>query len=155
MKDKLRWKIYRFFRGLKYFPGTIKHWYQRARYGFSYQDCWGIDYYLAGIIPKMVKRMRDNLCGTPGSIYEKYGDEKGLEYWDNILGTIQNAFQIEQDILDDKIFDIIDPESRKKMQEMIDQKHDYLDGHLITSEELEVRTLGWKYFTEYFHNLWD
>lgn len=36
---------------------NIKHWYQRARYGYSYRDAWGGDWYVAGIIAGVMEHI--------------------------------------------------------------------------------------------------
>ena len=150
--------IYRFFRwGIweHIYPGKLKHYYQRARYGYSYQDCWSIDYHLSDIIPKMIQEMRNNLHGCPGELHEKYG-EKGHLYWDAILQTIQVAFQIENDILNDIILDITDKEARKNMEDIMKSNPRVWEkSHLITEDEQLNKEEGWKNFQKYFINLWD
>ena len=151
--------LYRFFHNVIWEhirPGKIKHYYQRMRYGYSYMDCWSIDCHLSDIIPKMIKRMRKNLYGCPGDLYEKYGDDEGHKHWDTILNTIQDAFQIENDILNDVIIDITDEDARERMEKIMKERPELWEkSHLITEYEQLIREVGWKNFQKYFINLWD
>ena len=72
--ENVYYPIYRFFYGIwdNIKPSNFKHWYQRARYGYSYRDCWSIDGHLADIIPKMINQLKENLHGVPGDIADKY-----------------------------------------------------------------------------------
>ena len=151
--------IYGFFRHIlwpKIRPSNFKHWFQRAKYGYSDRDCWDIDYHLSEIIPAMIKKMRDNLCGHPASFCQEMPPEEAQKQWDTILKTIQEAFQIENDILNDKILEITDKDRRERMERVIEKNLKlWKDARFITKYEVMVRKIGWKNFQEYFSNLWD
>ena len=143
-------------------PRAIKHYYQRARYGYSYQDCWGIDYHLADIIPKMIRDMKENLHGCPGDIAEKWnvnenGDDMSMAMneWEMILDKIANAFELEYEILDHKLFDCVDEEHENQMKGLMAGKGYFEGCRIMTAEERVARDEGWVYFRQYFGNLWD
>ena len=137
--DKVYYPIYRFFWGIwdKIKPSNFKHWYQRARYGYSYRDCWSIDWYLADIIPKMINQLKENLHGVPGDIADKYvaEDKHDIDMthataeWESILDKIANTFKLEYEILD--------------------------SCRTMTKKEEKSRDEGWKLFRKHFGNLWD
>ena len=118
-------------------PSNFKHWYQRARYGYSYRDCWSIDWYLADIIPKMINQLKENLHGVPSDIADKYvaEDKHDIDMthataeWESILDKIANTFKLEHEILD--------------------------SCHTMTKKEKKSHDEGWKLFRKYFGNLWD
>ena len=116
-------------------PSNFKHWYQRARYGYSYRDCWSIDWYLADIIPKMINQLKGNLHGVPGDIAERHKTEDDIEMtqataeWESILDKIANTFKLEYEILD--------------------------SCRTMTKKEEKSRDEGWKLFRKHFGNLWD
>ena len=124
--DNIYYPIYRFIVLTiwdKIRPGTIKHYYQRARYGYSYQDCWSIDYHLADIIPKMLRDMKKTIHGCPGDIAEKWTEKDkedpdmihAMNEWEMILDKIANAFELEYEIIDHKLFDYKTKKQENKM----------------------------------------
>jgi hypothetical protein len=148
--DKIYLPIYRFVRWniWEYIqPSNFKHWYQRARYGYSYQDCWGIDWHLANIIPKMIRDMKKNIHGHPGNIT--------MDEWYDILDTIAKAFELEYELKDSTLFECVDEEHENHMKELMKDKNYFKGCRIMTQEEKDIRDRGWKYFREYFGNLWD
>ncbi len=80
LEDSLRWHdklylpVYRFFRWTiweRIRPGKWKHWYERARYGHSYQDQWSIDYWLVDNLIPMLKQIKYERHGTPMEFFRK------------------------------------------------------------------------------------
>lgn len=157
--------VYRFFYwGIwdKIKPSNFKHWYQRARYGYSYRDCWSIDYHLSDIIPKMIREMRKDLNGCPGEIVEKWNGGKtdndmtmAMLEWETVLYKIADAFELEHEILDGVLYDCKDEESENKMRELMKKEGCFEGCRIMTQEEKDLRDEGWKYFRKYFYNLWD
>jgi hypothetical protein len=60
-------------------PGALKHYYQRAKQGYSYQDTWGIDYHLVTILIPMFESLKKDHVGVSLAFFdEKDGvDEDG------------------------------------------------------------------------------
>ena len=164
--DNIYYPIYRFIVHSvwdKIRPGTIKHYYQRASQGYSYQDCWSIDWYLADIIPKMINQLKKNIHGVPGDIADKY-KVKGKDdvdmtqataEWKSILDKIAGAFKLEHEILDHKLFEGLDKKQEKRMQELIENEDHFKDCRIIVQKEKDLRNEGWELFQKYFVNLWD
>jgi len=144
-------------------PSNFKHWYQRARYGYSYRDCWSIDYYLADIIPKMINQLKKNLHGVPGDIANKYvtKNEHDIEMtqataeWESILDKIANAFKLEYEILDSTLYDCADKKEEKFMKERMKEKDYYTNCRIMTKKEKNSRDEGWKLLRKYFGSLWN
>jgi hypothetical protein len=131
--DNIYYPIYRFFYGIwdNIKPSNFKHWYQRARYGYSYRDCWSIDWYLADIIPKMINQLKENLHGVPGEFITEDGEvtDKEVDKWESILDKIANTFKLEYEILE--------------------------SYRIMTKKEKKSHDEGWKLFRKYFGHLWD
>ena len=131
--ENVYYPIYRFFYGIwdNIKPSNFKHWYQRARYGYSYRDCWSIDWYLADIIPKMINQLKENLHGVPGEFIPEDGEvtDKEVDKWESILDKIANTFKLEYEILE--------------------------SYRIMTKKEKKSHDEGWKLFRKYFGHLWD
>ena len=83
--------IYRIYYKIKEFPSDIKHFYQRAKKGYSYQDVWSIHDWFMKIVPKMLTDMKKNLHGCPAQFTNnedgtEFQDvEKGVKDWENVI----------------------------------------------------------------------
>ena len=141
--------VYRFFRWIIWEnikPSNFKHWYQRAKQGYSYQDCWSVDWYLADIIPKMVRQLKNNAHGHPGDITE--------EEWSDVLEDIARAFELEYEIIDYVLYDCADKKQERHMKKLMKDKDSFEGCRIMTTAEKCTRDRGWKYFRKYFYNLW-
>jgi len=52
-------------------PRTLKHYYQRAKQGYSYQDNWGIDYYMVETLLPMFENLKKFHAGVSMQFYKK------------------------------------------------------------------------------------
>jgi len=144
-------------------PSNLKHWYQRARYGYSYRDCWSIDWYLADIIPKMINQLKENLHGVPSDIAAKWAKEDkndddmkmAMYDWETILNRIANAFELEYEILDHTLFDCRNKTEEKRMKKLMEDKDTFEGCRIMTTKEKKARNEGWTLFRKYFYSLWD
>jgi hypothetical protein len=90
--------LYRFFYKIKEFPRDLKHWYQRAKKGYSYRDLWSIDYWFMEIMPKMLADFKKNLHGCPSQFTThadgtKYQDvDKGMKDWETVIDRMIFCF---------------------------------------------------------------
>ena len=81
--------IHRIYYKIKDFPSDIKHYYQRAKKGYSYQDIWSIDCLFMEIMPKMLNDLKKTKHGCPTQFLhnedgtEKQDFETGLKEWEN------------------------------------------------------------------------
>jgi hypothetical protein len=62
----IRWKVWDKIR-----PGKIKHYYQRAKQGYSYMDCWSIDHHLVEILIPMFENMKREHSSISMAFYDK------------------------------------------------------------------------------------
>ena len=60
--------------------------WQRARRGYSTEDCWSLDHHLARVTVAGVARLREWAHGYPQEV-------GSIEAWDAILAQIQDGFQ--------------------------------------------------------------
>ena len=84
-------------------PSNFKHWYQRARYGYSFRDTWDIHYYLGDIIPKMIRDMAQDINGVPGEIADRWNDmatdednDNAMNEWKDVLNSILGGLQFKE-----------------------------------------------------------
>ena len=138
-RKKTYYWFYRKFRAIKLFPREVKWFIQRGKRGYADCDTWGIDYYLVDIIPKMIKRLRENYQGIPTCLYAKDdwdenwqitaegADDRASEKWNKILDEIMVAFKL-----------------MKKE----------LDCEKLTKEEIKIKNKGVKQLYKYFYHLW-
>lgn len=140
-------KIIRFYENYIYYPakrlirkpGEIKDdliaFYQRGKNGFAIRDCWGVDYYLTNIIPKMLAVMIDEKKGGgnsyPGEPYGKEADT--LKHWHKTINTIIEGFEAQEKITEEWI-----PLTSK-------------EGKIL----LEKVNKGMQLFVKYYVHLWD
>lgn len=160
--DFVYYPCYRLFDKIRYFPKEVKWFYQRGSRGWSDSDAWSVYDHLINIIPPMLKQIKDNKYGFPMSMYDasnktEFTDEEqkiAIEKWDTILDTIIEAFEIEKGISDGNILDLGNKPTKE--QKEWSKKHcKEFDLTLLTAKQKRIRKLGWKYFQQYFHNLWD
>src|SRR4051812_8853462 len=64
----------------------LKHHYQRAKRGYSDQDCWNLDSHVAGVIAGGIAELL-NGCGYPSRLNSR--DE-----WEAILMEMQEGFRL-------------------------------------------------------------
>ena len=129
-------------------PGKIKHYYQRAKNGYSYQDCWSIDWYIADVLPKMIRTLKKNHHGHPQGLSEKE--------WDKILEDIAYGFDLQHEVLEHKLYDLANAKNKKIVQDMFDADSElYEECRIITKGEKVAIKRSWKLFQKYFYNLWD
>ncbi|MBC8422059.1 MAG: hypothetical protein H8E03_01410 [Pelagibacteraceae bacterium] len=80
-------------------PGAIKHYYQRAKQGYSYQDVWGMDYYMVETLLPMFETLKNDHMGISMAFYEDddhdetghttdEGDERAEQRRQNVFGEI-------------------------------------------------------------------
>jgi hypothetical protein len=131
---------------VRYFPGTLKHYYQRAKQGYSYQDTWGIDYHLVTILIPMFESLKKDHVGVSMAFYdEKDGVDEDGNPTDE---ASEKAEQRMQNVYGEIIYGL-------KCAKLIhDADYDYKkDGEyekLNSSVKRSFELIG-----EYFFSLWD
>ena len=109
----------------------IKKFIQRGIRGYSDEDLWDFDIYLAKVISTGLKQFKKEEHGMPTDIHDKYkkDDKKAAEEWNNIIDKIILSFEMHIELLAEPII---------------------LKG--IEKKEYEE---GLKLFIKYLGNLWD
>jgi hypothetical protein len=85
----------------------IKYAYQRVFRGWDDRAMWGVDMYIAKMIPGMMRQLKEWKQGLPNNVFEglPYEDENNYSYseesmiiaserWDKILDEIAEGFEI-------------------------------------------------------------
>ena len=104
-KKKFREKYYSLYRFVdrgwnKVRPSTIKHYYERAKHGYSYQDNWAMDSYMIETLLPMFENLKNDTHGAGMQFYltedgvDEVGNptdsatEKALDRQQNVYGEI-------------------------------------------------------------------
>jgi len=162
--DIIYWPISRFC--TKWFrdkPKEFKWFIQRGKRGYSDCDVWGFHHHMSTVILGGLKELRENLHGFPPEIT--------FEEWKRILDEMIYTFQTLKDVDDEKtaMFDSQEyDEQRKWYDDMIkdtdvfstwtdydDPKFPKYPKHVMSLEDCQRYDKGWKYFKEYYFQLWD
>lgn len=163
------------------FIREIKFGVQRWKRGYSDRDVWGFDYYLTEVIIGGLEQLRKNKQGFPISVIDNTmpldkdgnlvedGDTLASKKWDMILDSMIATFKLTKEIQDRNLLiphkggEYYTEDELKKEQELCAKfntgwyakKYPEDKYKTITREEFEKYKLGWKYFMEYYYNLWD
>lgn len=105
LSKKIKHFFPRLFGKISHVCYTIKWGFQRMFRGWDDTMIWSVDYYLATLIPKLVRRLKEVKHGTPIEMFSKNskinegGDvpdeeyEKAREKWNKILEEIAEGFE--------------------------------------------------------------
>jgi len=125
----------------------IKKMVQRAYRGWSNEDTWCFDFYLADVIENGLIHLKNTACGYPANLTE--------EEWNNVLKKIILTFKTAKQIIDNHYIYTFsqeyDTEENKNLRRSLG-KLDFCT--IMTKEECQSYEEGWKLFQEYFHSLW-
>ncbi len=116
---------YRWWHNTGRYALDLKHYYQRAKRGYSYRDCWSLDTHLAEVIVGGIGVLREKSHGYPGHL-------GSMGEWDAILAQMQEGFVL---LGGEEKWRVKDDAERREDQEKIDR-----------AKSLLMR---------YFENLWD
>lgn len=125
----------------------LKHYYQRCKYGFSYQDVWSFDDYLCDIIPPAVRKLKEDCCGCPGELWDKERINDECHRWKEILEEIAQGFEAAQKITGLKYFKY---EKSKDSPDYFVHEIDEKKAKLLTKKYER----GMELFSKYFLSLW-
>ena len=144
--EKIYYPIYRFFVWTVWDsirPGTWKHWYQRARYGHSYQDNWSIDYFLIENLIPMLKKIRHDRTGTPMDFFRKKDgiDESGSptdeaqdladKRYDEVLDKMIYGLKCAK-VIQDLDYDYKNNKRTKQMMKSVEKSFQLIGKHLFS-----------------------
>jgi len=122
----------------------IKYGIQRIKRGYSDRDTWDFNSYLNSIIPKAVRKIKDDGYGCPSDLYDSKNKDN-FHKWKDVLEDIAQGF-----------------ESAEALDNMRYFKHTKTDkGYLQEVDNKKLKQLtdkfdkGIKLFTKYYMGLWD
>lgn len=149
-KKNLLWYLqswwYRYFWNyIKDLKWKLSNWGQRSWKGWGKSDTWNFDIYLSKIIYEGIEYLKNHKHGIPNNIYEKYNknEKEANKEWENILNSIIEGFKLVNLVSNgDKFL-------------LLNNYPQILGIKYLTKKEQEKIELAWKYFKEYFYNLWD
>lgn len=119
-----------------FFRMEIKFFVQRGLRGYSDRDVWSINWFLADILPPMLRQLKDTKHGTPIEFCEFNEDndvtneETAQSQWESLLTELAEGFELAQKMGEDPEA-YQDKKNKKKLS----------------------RTF--QLFEEHFFNLWD
>lgn len=71
---------------------TLKHYYQRCKLGYSYQDTWSIHDHLNTIMPPMLRQLKKG-WGCPCDFWDKEAKDNECHLWYDALETMAQGFE--------------------------------------------------------------
>jgi hypothetical protein len=129
------WKVLRFIKSIwrtRFGCRTIQHWYQRARYGYSYRDVWSVVDWFRNILPKILSDLEESYMYRRGIHFLSEDSDDLTEdellsmkfsLTERVIGAIESHEKWED-------FMCMDEEERYKLREK------YIDGMQIFAEYL-------------------
>lgn len=118
----------------------IKYGWQKYKRGFSDEDVWDFDSYLAEIIIAGLKRLKEINHGCPGDLWDEKAKNDECHRWNEILEEMIQGFEASQEM----------------------DRPAYIKGNFKKEIDFErLKNLEKKYnrgmelFCRYFRNLWD
>ena len=154
---------------------NIKWFFQRGKRGYSDCDVWDFDNYLSNVIIKGLKDLHKQIHGVPGDLADKFKDQNDSDSTDiamiewkkiikEIIWTFETSIKIQNHdwlIIDKekdrkqieknvKILNTSAKEEDKLFKDLPDLKY-----YLMTKEDMKRYKQGWKYFQQYYFNLWN
>jgi hypothetical protein len=142
-EDWLYYPLYRFFVWTiweRIRPGKFKHWYQRARYGYSYMDNWDTGSWLLDTIIPQLHWLRANKHGVPCSMFKtrdldkegiatKGGIIRGNKRFNLILDEMIEGLEAAQTL---STLSILDKDNIKLLEKKSKRAFSLLGKHLFT-----------------------
>lgn len=134
---RIWWKIYRVFKNMwrtRFGYYTVKHWYERARYGYSYRDTYSVVGWFRDTLPEIMSDLEELIFykhGIPMTLSNKYDELND----DEILSM---KFSLTERI-------IKGIESYKKWEDLMydtDEEREQLYSEYETAMQLFTRYLG-------------
>jgi hypothetical protein len=143
----------------------IKWFIQRGIRGWSDRDVWSIDYFIADIMPGMLKRLKETKHGIPSDLYcEAVKEVTGKDdyYYDGDDELDKKICDLgdkkQNEIIDNMIWTF---EMAKKIQDgdvmLYNEKYNKIlkEDIILTKEESDRFYSGFDLFKKHFFDLWD
>jgi len=148
----LRWLIYNAEDVPNDFYRKCKRGWQRAYWGISDEDIWGLDWYLSKIILRGLKQLKKSKPGTP--FVDGFNGETDIEEmqkaWELILELMIWTFEATIKIQEMEWLKI--PENGFTDEQITRLSKDF---RIMTKDEMEKYNKGWDLFKRYYYSLWD
>ena len=145
----------RTFTKIRDFPQKVERFIQRGRRGWADSDTWSMDYYLITVILPMLKYLKDNNHGFPGSL-------KSSKEWDDILSEMISGFEAGKRVLDDNYLDVIQPDwydSSKETKELLSGLNIKPSSRIEERKRMKADEKQFhkamRLMDKWFFNLWD
>lgn len=129
-REKLPRKISLFFQDLKFC-------WQRIKYGWCDRDTWNMDVWFLNVIVPMLKYLRDNQHGFPGTMT--------VDEWNKILNRMICLFEACNEDHEEEIYDKYYPDRKKFIEEL--RKED--------ERKEKCKNEAFELFSKHFWDLWD
>jgi len=177
-------KMHYYFNKLMEFPRTVKHWYQRAIRGYSYQDLWSIYSWFLETMPKMLRDFKKDLHGCP-AIFVNHEDgteyqnvEQGMKDWEAVIDRMifcftemnEDTCSMKNEFKDECFRQRHKPNEGKKVKDWFEPCGTDKDGmplyrllekdfwrkqKEIKAYREKMKDEGFDLMKKYFWNLWD
>jgi len=145
----------RTFTKIRDFPQKVERFIQRGRRGWADSDTWDMHCYLIKVIIPMLKYLKSNNHGFPGSL-------KSSDEWSNILSEMISGFEAGKRVLDDNYLDEIQPgwcEASKETKELLSGLNIKPSSRIEERKRMKADEKQFhkamRLMDKWFFNLWD
>jgi len=146
--ERVWFPVRRFVLDIPYNLRKVKWFFQRGKRGWADCDTWGIDYYLARIIPEMLRHMQENAHSYPG-----YGKASTYGKWIDLLEEMIEGWEAAKRVCEDDYVNKVQPKWFERGEKLTKKT---LDKSLeMSKEDQNLFKKRMRLFTRWFFHLWD
>ena len=126
----------------------IKYRWQRSKRGYADCDWWSFHAYLTDLIIPNIRKLKDNVNGCPGDLYDKERVNDECHKWKEILEEIAQGFEAAKFLDGFGYHKWVDSETHKGAKTL------KIDEESINNAYIKMQR-GLELFKQYYVNLWD
>lgn len=124
----------------------VKYFIQRGKRGWSDEDWWQMNTYIAKMMPPLLRRLAKENYGCPGEFWDETAVNNECHKWTEALEEMAQGFEAEE-ILEHRLY-------KKKVQREDGNWEEEVDRKAMDNA-FDKQDKGLLLFAKYFRNLWD
>lgn len=146
--ERVWYPIERNIKDIPYNLRKIKWFFQRGKRGWADCDTWGLDHYLARIMPEMLRYLQENLHSYPG-----YDEASTCGKWYDILEELIEGWEAANRVCDDEYYKQVSGDSIEAIGNAT--RKEIREWHRLSVKDRKLFEKKMKLFTKWFFHLWD